>query len=569
MKRMFTIFAVAAAVITSSPITKAEQFGSYHKRAKNVIIMVPDGCHTSIQTLARWYKGESLQLDSMTAGTVQTHMANSVITGSAAAATAFATGEKTTARFLGVAPRHEDLLTGHVPPLNKEPYEPMATVLEAAKMKGMATGLISTSRITHATPAAYVAHIHDRGMDNEIMEHMVYQDVDVVFGGGKRHLLPKSEGGKRTDGENLVNVLVDRGYQFVETKEELQILEDGKAWGMFASSHMSADIDRQFVAPTQPSIAEMTSKAIELLSQNEDGFLLMVEGSQIDWAGHANDPIYMVTDMIAFDDAVRAAVEFAEMDGNTVVIAFPDHNTGALSIGSGTAKMSYTATTAEDVINPLMGMQFTSGVLVANIGDNKSAQNIMANIQEGWGITISQEDADEIVARSDNMGLSNAINEVISERYTVFGWTTHGHTAEDVPVYTYGMNRKIGTVDNTELAILTANKLNVNLDKADEKLFVDVAEEFAADEWELDFETDPENPVLKIKDATLPVSKDLVIKGDEITEMEGIVVYAPMSGKVYIPKEAIDIINGEDGDLQDCPWPWDWLCEYYARNKKF
>ena len=567
MKRFLSICTIAAAV-AAAPSVQADDDYRIRRSAKNVIVMVPDGCHTSIQTLARWFKGEPLQLDSMTAGTVQTHMANSVITGSAAAATAFATGEKTTARFLGVAPRHEDLLTGYVPPADKEPYEPMATVLEAAKMKGIATGLISTSRITHATPAAYAAHIHDRGMDNEIMEHMVYQDVDVVFGGGKRHLLPKSEGGKRTDGENLVNVLVDRGYQFVETKDELETLESGKAWGMFASSHMTADIDRQFIAPTQPSIAEMTSKAIELLSQDEDGFLLMVEGSQIDWAGHANDSIYMVTDMVAFDDAVKVAVDFAEMDGNTVVIAFPDHNTGALSIGSGTAKMSYTATKVEDVVGPLMGMQFTSGVLVGKIGDDKSAQNIMANIQEGWGLTISQEDADEIVARSERMSLSNAINEVISERYTVFGWTTHGHTAEDVPVYTYGMNRKVGTLDNTELALITADKLNVNLDKADEKLFIDVAEEFAADEWELDLETDPENPVLKIKDAILPVSKDLVIQGDETTEMEGIVVYAPMSGKVYIPKEAVAIINGEDDDdVEECPWPWPWLCEYYARNK--
>ncbi|THB66483.1 MAG: alkaline phosphatase [Gammaproteobacteria bacterium] len=559
MKKFVKGVAVTAAIVSASTAANAAHYGN---RVKNVIFMIPDGCDASVQTLARWMKGEALQLDSMNNGMVKTEMANSVITGSAAAATAFATGNKTTARFLGVSPRLDDIISTFTPREDKEEYEPVASILEAAKLKGKATGLISTSRVTHATPAAFGVHIHDRGMDNEIMEHLVYQDIDVVFGGGKRHLLPKAEGGKRTDGENLVDVLVDRGYQFVETKGDLAAIQSGKTWGMFASSHMNADIDRAEFTPEEPSIAEMTAKAIDILSKDRDGFFLMVEGSQVDWAGHANDPKYMFTDFIAFDEAVKVAVDFAKNDGQTVVIAFPDHNTGALSIGNVNTDKSYTALSVEDMMEPLKGMKITGGGLASKIGGDMSHENIIANVKEWWGLDITMTDVDEVIAHmNEGWSLSYALGYVISKNYTVFGWTTHGHNAEDVQIWTYGINRLLGTIDNTDLAKLGAELLRVNLDKADKELFVDVSEAFAEDEWELDLLTDPENPVLKVKEAELPVSKDIVVKDGETHDLDGIVVYAPMSGKVYIPEEAVAIINGESNNT--CPWPWPWLCDMY------
>ena len=211
------------------------------KNYKNVIVLIPDGCDETVQTVARWYKGEDLQVDKMVGGGVKAHMANSVIPGSAAAATAFATGHKTTVRFLGVGPRTDDLLTGFVP--TAEPYAPVASILEAAKLAGKATGLVATSRITHATPAAYACHIQDRGWDNDIMEHIVYNNLDVVFGGGARHLIPEDAsyttsfgdvwGGKRTDGENLMDVLLARGYQVVDRQDGMEASPEGPAWGSF------------------------------------------------------------------------------------------------------------------------------------------------------------------------------------------------------------------------------------------------------------------------------------------------------------------------------------------------
>lgn len=275
-----------------------KEFTPSKKRYKNIIMMVPDGCDEAIQSLAHIYKGGDLHVDQMPTTAVTSHMANSMITGSAAASTAFATGKKTTARFLSVGPRTEDLLPLYAPADMVPPYAPMATILEAAKYIHKGTGLVSTSRVTHATPAGFACHIDDRGKDNEIMEHMVYNNIDVVMGGGKRHLLPGDDcpnavsGGKRTDCQDLEQVLKDRGYSFAGTRNDLINLNVDavdKIFGMFAMSHMQPDMDRKYFAPDEPSLAEMTKAAIDVLSKKENGFFMMIEGSQVDWAGHNND----------------------------------------------------------------------------------------------------------------------------------------------------------------------------------------------------------------------------------------------------------------------------------------
>ena len=278
------------------------QTKSYPQKFRNVIFMVPDGCDQAVQTLARWYRRDNhLQLDELATAQITTHMANSVITDSAAAATAFATGHKTTVNFVSVGPRERDLLTmytnGTENSASTEPFAPLATLLEAAHSIGKATGLVSTSRTTHATPAAFASHVDHRDKEQDIMEQLVFSKVDVVLGGGKAFLLPAprcSNGvsiGQRTDCQDLQTVLFERGYQFIETNEELrQIRVDQKVFGMFADSHMSPDVDRPLLAPNQPSLADMTRAAINVLSESQkDGFFLLVEGSLVDLAGHNND----------------------------------------------------------------------------------------------------------------------------------------------------------------------------------------------------------------------------------------------------------------------------------------
>ncbi len=521
-------------------------------RIKNVIILVPDGCSQSVQTLARWYSGKPLQVDEMMAGTISTYSTDSVITDSSSAATAFATGYKTTNGFVGVGPADETVLSTLETPPEELQYSPLATVLEGSKLQGKATGLVVTSRVTHATPAAFASHIHDRDMENEIMEHMVYEDIDVVFGGGSGYLIPVAEGGKRTDGENLTQVLLDRNYQLVDTRDEMSNLTTGRAWGLFASSHMASDINRPFLAPDQPSLADMTGKAIELLSQDKDGFFLMVEGSQVDGGTHANDPIYAVTEFLAFDEAVKVAVDFAEKDGHTLVLAFPDHNTGGMTIGS-YSDSEYDSTTVEEVIEPLKGMKLNSLGVTAKIGKDLSPENIKTQLKTWWGIDATDEDIAEILKLYDNgkgLSLDYAISEVISRSHTVIGWTTHGHLGDDVPLWVYGPDHPSGYLDNTEIAEYVAEKIGFDLNETSRCLFVEVGEAFSRDngdgqldqnEYLLDM-ADASNPVLRIGNAELPVSKNLLIKDGVTHELKGIIVYAPITGKVYIPNEVLSLV---------------------------
>ena len=524
-------------------------------KIKNVIILVPDGCSQSVQTLARWYSGSPLMLDEMVAGTVSTYSTDSVITDSSSAASAFATGYKTTNGFVSVGPSNASVLSILENPSEDMQYRPLATVLEGSKLEGKATGLVATSRVTHATPAAFASHVDNRDNENEIMEQMVYENVDVVFGGGSRHLVPEEEGGKRTDRENLTEVLLDRGYQYVDSRDEMLNLSSGKAWGLFASSHMAPDIDRTELVPEEPSLSEMTGKALELLSQDKDGFFLLVEGSQVDWANHANDPVYAVTDFLAFDEAVKVAVEFAEQDGHTLVLAFPDHNTGGMTIGSD-SDSNYTSTTIEDVIDPLKSMKLSSAGIAEKIGTDVSSENIKAQLKTWWGIDATDDEVTEILEIYNNgegLSLDYAISEVIDQNHTVIGWTTHGHCGEDVPLWAYGPDHPAGHLDNTEIAGYIAEKAGFNLEETNRYLFVEVSEVFSRDngdgkldenEYLLDL-TSSLNPVLRIGDAELPVSTNILIKQGVTYELEGIVVYAPATGKVYIPSEVLSLVNGK------------------------
>jgi len=554
-KRITIVFLALALISTFSINTAFAGYGHGHgKKAKNVIVLIPDGCSQSIQTLTRWYKGERLTVDDIQVGVVKHEMANSVITGSAAAATAFSTGYKTTVRFLSVGPREDDVLSTYQLPEGETwdtfSYKPLATVMEGANLKGMATGLVSTSRFTHATPAAWACHSDDRGKaSTEISEHMVYNEIDLIFGGGERNLDP----GYRPDGEDLRQVLTDRGYEIVTTKNGMDGLSILPVFGMFAWSHMDAEIDRPIYNPTEPSLADMTAKAIDLLSQDRKGFLLMVEGSQVDWAGHNNDPIYMVTDFIEFDEAVKVALDFAKADGNTLVLAYPDHNTGGMDIGNRAYNSAYTGLTVEALLDPLRGMTVTAGSVAEAIGNDDSDANMIAQIATLWGITIDPRECQEIrdMAAGDAGSMSYALARVISKNHTAIGWTSHGHNAEDVPLWAYGPGAPKGLLDNTELAETVADALNLNMKRIQNRLFVDLDDVFGVDGWDLDETTDPLNPVAKISQsgasAELPCSKDLLIitknGNTKSYNLEGLVVYAENTGRVYVPSEAVKIMK--------------------------
>jgi alkaline phosphatase len=236
------------------------------------------------------------------------------VTDSAASGTAYATGHKTRNGAISVAPSGE----------------PLKTVLEYAEERGMATGLVATCSITHATPAVFASHVESRDNYLEIAHQMAASGADVLFGGGWSYFLPASEpGGARRDGLNLLEELRTRMPVALSVEEFRALPEIDAAAALFTPEHPpTADV-------REPGLAELTERALEILSRDADGFFLMIEGSQIDWAGHENEHDWLMAEMADFDEAVGVVMDFAERDGSTLVVVTSDHETGAYAVLDG------------------------------------------------------------------------------------------------------------------------------------------------------------------------------------------------------------------------------------------
>jgi len=529
---------------------------------QNVIVLVPDGCGVAHMTAARWYKGAPLTQDRMDVTMVRTFSANSMVTGSAAAATAFATGHKTwedyrKARCLSLRPDSV---------LLPEPFEvdaeyrwrPAATVLEGARLSGKSVGLVATCYISHATPAAFASHWHSRNDYNLITEQIVYQGVDVVFGGGLRYLVavdsqvPGSRRrGARRDGEDLKRVLVSRGYDVITTKDELTHLDfgSGKVWGMFADGHMVHDIDRHLLAPTEPSLAEMTEKAIEILSRDPDGFFLLVEGSQVDWASHDNDLVGMVSDYLAFDSAVTVAYEFAisHPEQRTLVLVFPDHDCGGLSVGD--RGLDYYSFRPEVMVGAIRKAELTAdglAMLLESQADKISADGIREMFARYHG--IDDLTFEELKSVEDELGdtldgyLSDVIGPILSKRAGI-GWTTFGHTGNDVPMYSLNLEQPPGTIDNTDIANLCADAMGFRLNDVTARLFSDA--DIVFDDAKITIDTIGVSMSMGHlivekggKKALFPFFKNIMIAQQDTVLLEGLVIYSSKAHKVYLPVQA-------------------------------
>ncbi len=315
-----SIFLLASVLFLQIACPRKENIPSPESQSgvKNIILLIGDGMGNSTISAARIRKGGvagSLHMDRMSvAGFVRTSAANALIPDSAAAATALATGFKTKNGVIGLIPDGKKV----------------QSITEAAMAKGLAAGLVATSSLTHATPAAFGSHVASRREDFAIAEGFLVNKIDILLGGGRGYFLPKSrEGGRRTDERDLLREAEEAGYSLCRTKEELAAAPRGKILGLFADVHMTTK-------PPEPTLAEMTSAAIERLAERPAGFFLMVEGSQIDWGAHDNDLEITLKQILDFDEAVAAALAFAEKDEKTLVVVTADHETGGLVINDGT-----------------------------------------------------------------------------------------------------------------------------------------------------------------------------------------------------------------------------------------
>lgn len=322
------------------PLGMADDVAGKSASAKNVILLIGDGMGFPQLTLARIdkarenlsdYASVELFMDGMEqTGYVSTFSANSFVTDSAPAATAMATGHKTNNGVIG-----QDATA--VP--KKMDGKNLTTILELAEKAGLSTGLITTTRITHATPAGFYAHVDNRDNESEIADQLSKSNVEVILGGGLQYFVGKNDSvptgkeSKRNDDRNLLADFASQGYAFVYNGTAFQKVDAKKTeklLGLFESSHLQYELERQSAKEMDPSLAEMTEKAIGILSKNPKGFFLMVEGGRIDHAGHERNLSKIVPDTLAFDEAVKTALDFATQKNDTLVIVTADHECGGL-----------------------------------------------------------------------------------------------------------------------------------------------------------------------------------------------------------------------------------------------
>lgn len=276
---------------------------------KNIILMIGDG-----MGLTQLYSGYIANKGYLNAerckhiGFSKTYSANNLVTDSGAGGTAIACGKKTNNMFIGMTP---DSI-------------PINSILHYAEMNNKATGMVTTCAITHATPASFIAHEPLRYNYEEIAADFLDTDIDFFVGGGLNHFT------KRADKRNLVDSLKAKGYEIALNMKQVTDFEGHKLAGLIYEEHPP-----YFSKGRGEMLLNSTTKALEILNKNENGFFLMIEGSQIDWAGHDNDSDILVEEVLDFDNTIGAVLDFAEKNGETLVIIMADHETGGYVITDG------------------------------------------------------------------------------------------------------------------------------------------------------------------------------------------------------------------------------------------
>ncbi|WP_206098667.1 alkaline phosphatase [Paenibacillus silvae] len=428
-----TLAVSASALLSVGPAGTVQAASAAKKPIKNIIFLIGDGMGTSYTSAYRYMKDnpstkvmEKTIFDPYLVGAQMTYPDDDKqnVTDSASAATAMSSGVKTYNAAIAVD-------------TNKKSVK---TVLEQAKQIGKSTGLVATSEITHATPAAFGAHdISRKNMDaiaNDYFDEMINgkHKVDVLLGGGKNNFVRKDR--------DLTKEFQKAGYSYVTDRTSLLANKNKQVLGLFADGGLDKYIDR---TNATPSLAEMTNSAIDRLKTNKKGFFLMVEGSQIDWAGHDNDIVGAMSEMDDFAKAFKAAIDFAKKDGQTLVVATADHSTGGLTLGKDGEYNFF--------VDPIKAATRTPDFMAAQIAKGASVEETLNKYLKLELTAEELQSVKDAAQSADVTKIDDAIEAIINNR-SFTGWTTGGHTGEDVPVYAYGpgSDRFSGLIDNTDNA---------------------------------------------------------------------------------------------------------------------
>jgi alkaline phosphatase len=412
------IILFVAIVIGISPVSARE---------KNVILIIPDGCST---TMWAWVRAITVGTDKMlnidtlpVQSRCRTYASNAMITDSAAGATAFACGMKAAVGVLGMDMHtvRGDSLTG----------KPIESILEKAEKEGYATGIVTTSMIQHATPAAFYSHRAERDWYDLISGDLLRKGIDVIMGGGRVYMIPAGtcdeEGAlsKRTDSRNIIAELQKEGYTYINDRSGFANINPSlkmKYLCLFSPGQMAFEFDRKHDKNGEPPLWEMAATALDILSKNKNGFFLMVESARIDHAAHQHDTDRYLWEGIACDKTIGVAMEFAKKDKNTLVIVVPDHGCGGPS---------------------LVGLYIVTG----------KDSTLISYAEAGFPLYRLDSDGFPVF----DGGRPIAIQWI--------PWT--GHTGEDVGVWAMGPNAEKlnGLIQNTDICRVMEEQLDLGLKK--------------------------------------------------------------------------------------------------------
>ncbi|PVZ83957.1 alkaline phosphatase [Serratia sp. S1B] len=465
--------------------------------AKNVIFFLGDGMGPVTVTAARIYKGEKqlaaepgslssseraeLTMQSLHhAARIKTYSNDAQTTDSAPSMSAYMTGVKANNEVISMSAdtqaytsTGDQYISGEDSTCQTDNGQRAQTLLELSKAAGRSVGAVSTTRVGHATPAATYAHICNRNGYNSIAEQSVpgnpkYNSwlgdgVDVLMGGGQRNYLPKSvnPSSKRSDSQNLVSDMQSAGYTYVDSGTQLRNLNTGsvnKLLGLFAQSEMAYELDRVNQNLDQPSLAEMTEKALEVLSRNDKGLFLMVEGGRIDHALHGSNAKRALEDALAMDEAIKTALAFMEAKDpglkNTLIVVTADHDhsiafNGYGKIGNPILGKVYDYQNGE-LAKAADGKPYTT-LVFGNGGRPNTSPSSQVNVEDNnapWvapARSTEREDLTDVDTTQDNFLQEVGINLGTPGAET--------HAGGDVMLYAGGAGSQIfkGTMDNTKV----------------------------------------------------------------------------------------------------------------------
>ena len=451
-----SLFTLGTAIINpfdlSASTFDSEIIGK-NKTAKNIIFMVSDGMSTGTLNMAdlfmnRKYGKSSnwLQLykdNKVKRALMDTASASSIVTDSAAGSSSWGGGVRVNNGSLNVSPDGK----------------PNLPILQKFKKAGKMAGCVTTVAITHATPAGFCVNSAKRSAQDDIAEMYLDLGFDVMMGGGNNFFDPKV----RKDKKDVYAEYYAKGYQIAKTRQELLALKNDKPiLGVFDEDAVPYSIDRinsPELSAKIPTLAEMAQKAIDRMKDHKKGFVLQIESGKVDWAAHANDIAGLIHEQIAFDEAVKVAMDFAEKDGNTLVIITTDH-------GNANPGVIY-GKNANDNFDSIQKYTNTNEVILNGFNSNTTASQIREKFEVANGKAVSDEEAKEILSYYNGLhkqedGLYNykklpfkALAE-IQQKYNSVGWISMDHSADYVELAMYGPGSELlkPFVKNTDLHYL-------------------------------------------------------------------------------------------------------------------